>query len=210
MAFWSRPTPSGRNTRKSRGTPSSPTANEKNTCPFHSRDPSLFAVSRFHLCKSPPARSRHHRCDKRPSVSSVPGGRSWPLIRRSERQLTTMRSHSFRISEHNSSTRGADFSARRGVCPTWAESYWMKGADDGNRSRTARYSREVKPIEKHLLLKVNAAKSGTEGGVGTKVPGLSTGSPEAESLERFKTKVHEKWDCRRSGTSRQLRDDWNR
>jgi RNA-directed DNA polymerase len=31
-----------------------------------------------------------------------------------------------------------------------------------------------------------------------------------ESLERFKAKVREKWDGRRSGASTQLRDDWNR
>ena len=39
-------------------------------------------------------------------------------------------------------------------------------------------------IEKHLRLKVNAAKSGTGEGVGTQVPGLSIGPKEAD---RYRT-----------------------
>jgi RNA-directed DNA polymerase len=52
-------------------------------------------------------------------------------------------------------------------------------------------------------------------GLGTQVLGLSTGSPKRigiapESLERFKAKVREMWDARRSRTSNQLRDEWSR
>jgi RNA-directed DNA polymerase len=70
-------------------------------------------------------------------------------------------------------------------------------------------------IEKHLRLKVNAAKSGTGRVWERKFLGFRLDRQKRigiapESLERFKTKVREKWDGRRSGTSRQLRDDWNR
>ena len=70
-------------------------------------------------------------------------------------------------------------------------------------------------IEKHLRLKVNAAKSGTGRVWERKFLGFRLDRQKRigiapESLERFKTKVREKWDGRRRGTSRQLRDDWNR
>jgi group II intron reverse transcriptase/maturase len=70
-------------------------------------------------------------------------------------------------------------------------------------------------IEKHLRLKVNAAKSGTGRVWERKFLGFRLDRKKRigiapESLERFKTKVREKWNGRRSGTSRQLRDDWNR
>lgn len=70
-------------------------------------------------------------------------------------------------------------------------------------------------IEKHLRLKVNAAKSGTgrvweRKFLGFRLDRRKRIGVAPESLERFKTKVREKWDGRRSGTSTQLRDDWNR
>jgi RNA-directed DNA polymerase len=70
-------------------------------------------------------------------------------------------------------------------------------------------------IEKHLRLKVNAAKSGTGRVWERKFLGFRQDRQKRigiapESLERFKTKVREKWDGRRSGTSTQLRNDWNR
>jgi len=69
-------------------------------------------------------------------------------------------------------------------------------------------------IEKHLRLKVNAAKSGTGRVWERKFLGFRLDRQKRigiapESLERFKAKVREKWDGRRSGTSKQLRDDWN-
>lgn len=70
-------------------------------------------------------------------------------------------------------------------------------------------------IEKHLRLKVNAAKSGTGRVWERKFLGFRLDRQKRigiapESLERFRAKVREKWDGRRSGTSRQLRDGWNR
>jgi RNA-directed DNA polymerase len=70
-------------------------------------------------------------------------------------------------------------------------------------------------IEKHLRLKVNAAKSGTGRVWERKFLGFRLDRRKrigiaAESLERFKGKVREMWDGRRSGASTQLRDDWNR
>jgi group II intron reverse transcriptase/maturase len=70
-------------------------------------------------------------------------------------------------------------------------------------------------IEKHLRLKVNPAKSGTGRVWERKFLGFRLDRKKRigiapESLERFKTKVREKWDGRRSGISKQLRDDWNR
>ena len=52
-------------------------------------------------------------------------------------------------------------------------------------------------------------------GLGTQVPGLSTGPQEADrdstgSLERFKGKVREMWNGRRNRTSTQLREEWSR
>jgi len=70
-------------------------------------------------------------------------------------------------------------------------------------------------IEKHLRLKVNAAKSGTGRVWERKFLGFRLDRKKRigiapESLKRFKAKVREKWDGRRNGTSTQLRDDWNR
>jgi len=70
-------------------------------------------------------------------------------------------------------------------------------------------------IEKHLRLKVNAAKSGTGRAWERKFLGFQLDRKKrigiaAKSLERFKTKVRELWDGRRNGSSKQLRDDWNR
>ena len=69
-------------------------------------------------------------------------------------------------------------------------------------------------IEKHLRLKVNAAKSGTGRVWERKFLGFRLDRRKRigiapESLKRFQAKVREKWDGRRSGTSTQLRDDWN-
>jgi len=70
-------------------------------------------------------------------------------------------------------------------------------------------------IEKHLRLKVNAAKSGTGRVWERKFLGFRLDRRKRigiapESLERFKTKVREMWDGRRSRTSNQLRDEWSR
>jgi RNA-directed DNA polymerase len=70
-------------------------------------------------------------------------------------------------------------------------------------------------IEKHLRLKVNAAKSGTGRVWERKFLGFRLDRKKRigiapESVERFKTKVRELWNARRSRTSNQLRDDWNR
>jgi len=70
-------------------------------------------------------------------------------------------------------------------------------------------------IEKHLRLKVNAAKSGTGRVWERKFLGFRLDRKKRigiapESVQRFKAKVRELWDARRSRTSNQLRDDWNR
>jgi RNA-directed DNA polymerase len=70
-------------------------------------------------------------------------------------------------------------------------------------------------IEKHLRLRVNAAKSGTGRVWERKFLGFRLDRKKRigiapESLGRFKTKVREMWDGRRSRTSNQLRDEWNR
>ena len=70
-------------------------------------------------------------------------------------------------------------------------------------------------IWKHLRLKVNAAKSGTGRVWERKFLGFRLGRDKRigvapESLERFKVKVREKWDGRRSRTSTELRDEWQR
>ena len=70
-------------------------------------------------------------------------------------------------------------------------------------------------IEKHLRLKVNAAKSGTGRVWERKFLGFRLDRKKRigiapESLQRFKAKVREMWDGRRSRTSNQLRDEWNR
>ena len=69
-------------------------------------------------------------------------------------------------------------------------------------------------IEKHLRLKVNAAKSGTGRVEERKFLGFRLDRRKRigiapESVERFKDRVRELWDARRSRTSNQLRDDWN-
>jgi len=70
-------------------------------------------------------------------------------------------------------------------------------------------------IEKHLRLKMNAAKSGTGRVWERKFLGFRLDRQKRigiapESLQRFKAKVREMWNARRSGTSTQLRDEWNR
>jgi group II intron reverse transcriptase/maturase len=68
-------------------------------------------------------------------------------------------------------------------------------------------------IEKHLRLKVNAAKSGTGRVWERKFLGFRLDREKRigvapESVERFKAKVREMWDGRQSRTSNQLRDAW--
>jgi len=70
-------------------------------------------------------------------------------------------------------------------------------------------------IEKHLRLKVNAAKSGTGRVWERKFLGFRLDRKKRigiapESLERFKAKVRAMWTGRRSRTSEELRDDWSR
>src|SRR6266852_5822537 len=70
-------------------------------------------------------------------------------------------------------------------------------------------------IEKHLRLQVNAAKSGTGRVWERKFLGFRLDRKKRigiapESLERFKARVRQIWNARRSGTSTPLRDDWNR
>jgi RNA-directed DNA polymerase len=70
-------------------------------------------------------------------------------------------------------------------------------------------------IEQHLRLKVNAAKSGTGRVWERKFLGFRLDRKKRigiapESLKRFKEKVGEMWNGRRSGTSNQLRDEWSR
>jgi group II intron reverse transcriptase/maturase len=70
-------------------------------------------------------------------------------------------------------------------------------------------------IEKHLRLQVNAAKSGTGRAWERKFLGFRLDRNKRigiapESLERFKAKVREMWNGRRSRSSNQLRDEWNR
>ncbi len=55
------------------------------------------------------------------------------------------------------------------MCPAWAESCWMKGANragDGNRSETARRSREVKLKEADSKLSTVGTRTGSEAGCG--------------------------------------------
>jgi RNA-directed DNA polymerase len=70
-------------------------------------------------------------------------------------------------------------------------------------------------IEKHLRLKVNAAKSGTGRVWERKFLGFRLNRQRRigiapESLERFKTKVREMWRGNQSRTSEELRDTWRR
>lgn len=69
-------------------------------------------------------------------------------------------------------------------------------------------------IEKHLRLKVNAAKSGTGRIEERKFLGFRLDRRKRigiapESVARFRNRVREMWDARRSRSSNQLRDDWN-
>jgi RNA-directed DNA polymerase len=70
-------------------------------------------------------------------------------------------------------------------------------------------------IEKHLRLKVNAAKSGTGRVWERKFLGFRLDREgrigiAPESIERFKAKVREMWRGNQSRTSNQLRDAWGR
>jgi RNA-directed DNA polymerase len=70
-------------------------------------------------------------------------------------------------------------------------------------------------IEKHLRLKVNAAKTGTGKVWERKFLGFRLDQKKRigiapESLERFKARVRELWCARQSRTSNQLRDAWRR
>ena len=70
-------------------------------------------------------------------------------------------------------------------------------------------------IEKHLRLKVNAAKSGTgrvweRKFLGFRLDRKGRIGLAPESIERFKAKVREMWRGNQSRTSNQLRDDWRR
>jgi group II intron reverse transcriptase/maturase len=70
-------------------------------------------------------------------------------------------------------------------------------------------------IEKHLRLKVNAAKSGVGRVEERKFLGFRLDREgrigvAPESLQRFKAKVREMWNARQSLTSNQLRDGWMR
>jgi group II intron reverse transcriptase/maturase len=69
-------------------------------------------------------------------------------------------------------------------------------------------------IEKHLRLQVNAAKSGTGRAWERKFLGFRLDRQlrigiAPESLARFKAKIRELWNARRSRTSKQLRDESN-
>ena len=70
-------------------------------------------------------------------------------------------------------------------------------------------------IEQHLRLKVNAAKSGTGRVWERKFLGFRLDRQKRigiapESVKRFKEKVRQMWNGRRSRTSNQLRDEWGR
>jgi len=103
---------------------------------------------------------------------------------------------------------------RRGHC-------FCRYADDcniyvGSRTAAERTMVSVQAwIGKRLRWKVNAAKSGTGRVWERKFLGFRLDRKKRigiapESLERFKAKVRELWDGRRSRTSNQLRDEWNR
>ena len=103
---------------------------------------------------------------------------------------------------------------RRGHC-------FCRYADDcniyvGSQSAAERTLNSIQGwIEKHLRLKVNAAKSGTGRVWERKFLGFRLDRKRRigiapESVERFKARVRELWDARRSRTSNQLREDWNR
>jgi group II intron reverse transcriptase/maturase len=103
---------------------------------------------------------------------------------------------------------------RRGHC-------YCRYADDcniyvGSQSAAERTLTSIQGwIEKHLRLKVNAAKSGTgrvweRKFLGFRLDRRKRIGVAPESVERFRDRVRELWDARRSRTSNQLRDDWNR
>ena len=103
---------------------------------------------------------------------------------------------------------------RRGHC-------FCRYADDcniyvGSRTAAERTMVSVQAwIGKRLRWKVNAAKSGTgrvweRKFLGFRLDRKTRIGIAPESLERFKAKVRELWDGRRSRTSNQLRDEWNR
>jgi RNA-directed DNA polymerase len=101
---------------------------------------------------------------------------------------------------------------RRGHC-------YCRYADDcniyvGSRQAAERTLGSVRAwIEKHLRLKVNAAKSGTGRVWERKFLGFRLDRQRRigvapESIERFKAKVREMWRGNQSRTSNQLRDAW--
>ena len=96
---------------------------------------------------------------------------------------------------------------------------YCRYADDcnfyvGSRAAAERTLASIRNwIEKHLRLQVNAAKSGTGMAWERKFLGFQLDRKKRigiapQSLERFKAKVREMWDGRRSRTSNQLRDEW--
>jgi group II intron reverse transcriptase/maturase len=101
------------------------------------------------------------------------------------------------------------------------EHHFCRYADDCNiyvGSQTAAERTRVSIqdwIEEHLRLKVNAAKSGTGRVWERKFLGFRLDRKKRigiapESWQRFQAKVRGMWNARRSGTSTQLRDEWNR
>jgi group II intron reverse transcriptase/maturase len=86
----------------------------------------------------------------------------------------------------------------------------------GSQAAAERTLRSVQAwIEKHLRLKVNAAKSGTGRVWERKFLGFRLDREgrigiAPESIERFKAKVREMWRGHQSRTSNQLRDAWGR
>lgn len=96
---------------------------------------------------------------------------------------------------------------------------YCRYADDcniyvGSQSAAERTLASVQAwIEKHLRLKVNAAKSGTGRVWERKFLGFRLDREKRigvapESIERFKAKVREMWRANQSRTSNQLRDGW--
>jgi group II intron reverse transcriptase/maturase len=103
---------------------------------------------------------------------------------------------------------------RRGHC-------FCRYADDcniyvGSQAAAGRTLASIQDwIEKHLRLKVNAAKSGTGRVWERKFLGFQLDHKRRigiapESIERLKSRVREIWNARQSRTSNQLREDWNR
>jgi group II intron reverse transcriptase/maturase len=84
----------------------------------------------------------------------------------------------------------------------------------GSRAAAERVLESIREwIEKHLRLQLNATKSGTgrpweRKFLGFRVNRESQIEVAPESLERFKTRVREKWRSCQSRTSNQLRDAW--